>query len=120
LYVAVVLSLSAVAQSEKRVDSRIENVTVFLNRAQIDRSASARVDAGRSTLVIGGLTARLDPQSVQVSGTGRFTILGVTHRHNFLNEFTLPPRLRVLKDSLQLLKDQIQLTQTNKEIANKE
>src|SRR5690606_19687868 len=40
--------------------------------------------------------------------------------HNFLNEFTLPPRLRVLKDSLQLLKDQIQLTQTNKEIANKE
>ncbi len=120
VFVAVVLSLPAVAQPEKRVDSRIENVTVFLNRAQINRGATARVDAGRSTLVIGGLTARLDPQSVQVSGTGRFTILGVSHRHNFLNEFTLPPRLRVLKDSLQLLKDQIQLAQTNKEIANKE
>lgn len=120
VFAAIVLCSPAVAQTEKRVDSRIENVTVFLNRAQINRSAAARIDGGRSTLIIGGLTSRLDPQSVQVSGTGRFTILGVSHRQNFLNEFTLPARLRVLKDSVQLIRDQIQMIQANKEIANKE
>ncbi len=117
---AVVFNLTATAQPEKRIDSRIGEVTVFLNRAQVNRSTTARIDAGRSTLVIAGLTSRLDPQSIQVSGTGRFTILGVTHRQNYLTEFTLPPRMRILKDSLQLLKDQIQQTQANKEIANKE
>src|SRR5690606_34986460 len=102
VFAALALCSPAVAQTEKRVDSRIENVTVFLNRAQIKRSGAARIDGGRSTLIIGGLTSRLDPPGVRLSGTARFTIPGVSHRQNFLNEFTLPARLRVLKDSVQL------------------
>lgn len=107
-------------QTEQRVESKITDVTVFLNKAQVTRQVSTRVSAGRSTLVISGLTAVLDQQSVQVSGKGKVVIEGISHRQNFLNDFNMPSRLKSLKDSVELLQRQVQLEQSQKEILNKE
>jgi hypothetical protein len=41
---------------------------------------------GTSTLVLAGLSDEVDPANIQVSGTGAFTILGVQHRLNYLEE----------------------------------
>ena len=78
-------SFIADAQNEKSVESKPLNVTVFLNKAQVTRSASTQIESGRSNLVISGLSAILDPKSIQVSGKGAFSILGVSHRQNFLS-----------------------------------
>ncbi len=40
--------------------------------------------AGTTELVFKGLTAQLDPASVQVKGDGAFIVLSVTHRRDFL------------------------------------
>src|SRR3990170_2522488 len=78
------------AQLEKTVDSKITEVTVFLNKAQVTREVKTRIDAGKSTLILTGLTSQLDQQSIQVTGKGEFTILGIMHRQNFLNEINMP------------------------------
>lgn len=114
------MNMQGHTQTEQRVDSKITNVTVFLNKAQVTREVKTRVVAGRSTLVISGLTALLDQQSVQVSGKGKVVIEGISHRQNFLNEFNMPTRLKSLKDSVELLQRQVQLEQSQKEILNKE
>ncbi|HNP96926.1 MAG TPA: DUF4139 domain-containing protein [Cyclobacteriaceae bacterium] len=108
------------AQQEKKAESQITDVTVFLSQAQVTREVKSRVDAGKTELVISGLTSQLDPTSVQVSGKGSFTILGIRHKQNYLNEFNVPDKLKLLKDSLENYQKQLTIEQSQKEILNKE
>jgi uncharacterized protein (TIGR02231 family) len=120
LWFLLLLSLRLSAQQVKTVDSRISHVTVFLNKAQIERVIKTRVEAGKTDLIVTGLTSQLDPQSIQVAGKGNFVILGITHQQNYLSELNVPASLRILKDSLEYLQKQIALEQSQKEILNKE
>lgn len=113
-------SLLAFGQTEKLVDSKITDVTVFLNKAQVTREMKTRLDAGKMELVLSGLTSQLDPSSIQVSGNGNFTILGISHRQNYLTEFNVSAKLKALKDSLAGFQKQLSLEQSLKEILNKE
>ncbi len=115
-----VAGFTAIAQPEKPVDSKITRVTVFLNRAQVTRELKTRVEAGKINLVLSGLTAQLDPESVQVSGKGNFILLGISHRQNFINEFNQPKSLRVLNDSLEYYKRSLLVEQQQKDVLNKE
>lgn len=116
----VMSSLVAVAQPDSHVNSKITDVTVFLNKAQVTRVAKTKIDAGKTNVIVTGLSSQLDPQSVQVSGKGGIVILGTSHRQNFLSEFNLPKPLRMLKDSVETLQRQLVLEQSQKEILNKE
>lgn len=108
------------AQTEKTAESSIDRVTVFLNRAQIYRQVKVRVEPGKNTVVVQGLPAGLDPQSVQVRAQSRIMLLGVSHRHSFLNEFSLPASLKKMKDSIAFYNRQLLLEQQHKEVLHKE
>jgi uncharacterized protein (TIGR02231 family) len=114
------ISVIGFGQNEKAVDSKISEVTVFLNKAQVTRQANTRIEPGKISLVLSGLTSQLDPESIQVSGKGSFVILGMNHRQNYLSELNFPKSLKVLKDSIELLQKQVVLEQSQKEILNKE
>lgn len=118
--VASLLVTLVFAQEQKNVDSKITHVTVFLNRAQVTREVKTRIDAGKTDLVLKGLTSNLDQQSIQVAGKGNFTILGIAHRQNYLNEFNTPAPLKTLRDSLDYTQRQLALENSRKEILNKE
>ena len=77
--VAYLFTLSTVfGQVEKSVDSKITQVTVFLNKAQVTREAKARIEPGKTELIFSGLTSQLDPSSIQVAGKGNFIIMGMS------------------------------------------
>lgn len=87
LAVLLLVPLAAAAQPEPTapgLPSDISAVTVFLQGAQVTRTAQATIPAGPSTLRFTGLTAALDPSSLQLSAEGAFTILGVGHRIDYL------------------------------------
>jgi uncharacterized protein (TIGR02231 family) len=108
------------AQPTQNATSKITEVTVYLNRAQVTRQVKTQLNAGKTNLVVGGLASTLDPQSIQVTGKGNFIILGTSHQQNYLSEFNMPKGLKNLKDSLEFLQKQVQLEQSQKEILNKE
>jgi len=114
------ISVITFGQNEKQVDSKITEVTVFLNKAQITRDVKTRLESGKSTLILTGLTSQLDPQSIQLSGKGNFIILGISHQQNYLNELNMPKSLKLLKDSIEILQKQVLLEQSQKEILSKE
>lgn len=116
----LLLSSGVFSQQEKRTESTISNITVFLNKAQITRKVRTRIEAGKTNIIVTGLTAQLDQQSIQVSGKGAFVIMGISHQQNFLNEFNVPKPLQVLRDSLELLQRQLTVETSQKEILNKE
>lgn len=111
---------AAIAQQDKQVESAISQVTVFLNRAQVTRVVKTKVEAGKTNLVLAGLTSQLDQQSVQVSGKGSIIILGISHNQNYLNELNKPQKLRMLEDSLKVYRNQLVLEQNQMDIYTKE
>ena len=111
---------AAHGQATKPIESKITNVTVFLNKAQVTREAKTRVEAGQVDLVLSGLTSQLDPASIQVAGKGDILVMGIRHQQNFMNEFNEPPKLKALKDSLAFHQRNLALVQSQKEILNKE
>src|SRR5450432_3927422 len=122
-FLSVGLFLCVVAvfgQGDKQVESKISNVTVFLNKAQVTRHVRTNLEAGKTNIIVTGLTSLLDPQSIQVSGKGSFVILGISHQQNYLNEFNLPRALKILKDSVDYFQKQAALEQSQREILNKE
>jgi uncharacterized protein (TIGR02231 family) len=111
---------TTLAQQDKVVESKISNVTVFLNKAQVTRQVKTRIPEGTSNLVISDLSALLDPNSIQVSSKGNFILLGISHQQNFLNEVATPGRLRILNDSLQEVQNKINFETIQKQLLDKE
>ena len=68
----------------KTVTSKIEKVIVFTQGAQILRTAKTSFSGGKTQLVFGGISPKVDKESIQVKGKGAFTIQSVIHQNNHL------------------------------------
>ncbi|GEP93966.1 DUF4139 domain-containing protein [Chitinophaga cymbidii] len=88
IYLSLLLSITcfyANAQTKKQtVQSKIDKVTVFMQGAQVMRSATTSIPAGTTTLVFPQISPELEEKSIQVRGQGPFTILSVSRERNYL------------------------------------
>lgn len=74
LFSAVFILGSVGHAAEIRVPSRIDGVTVYPSGATVTRLAEVELPAGQHRLLIGGLTDRLDPNSLRVEGAASATL----------------------------------------------
>jgi len=91
---------------EKELKTEINEVTVFLNGAQVFESGNTSIPNGNTILKIKNLSPYLDEKSIQVKADGDFTILSVNHKFNYLNELKKDEKT----DSLKKLVDILDLT----------
>jgi uncharacterized protein (TIGR02231 family) len=91
------------AEGERPISSRITEAKVFLSGAQVARSASTTVPVGSSTLIFTGLAEALDPQSIQVTGKGGYSVLSVNHRINYLTESPKKKEIADLQERIKAL-----------------
>ncbi|OFX25786.1 MAG: hypothetical protein A2033_10710 [Bacteroidetes bacterium GWA2_31_9] len=117
------------SNNEKVLNSTVKNVTVFLNSAQVNRSANFSLDAGTTDLIFEGISPFINSKSIQVKGTGKITIIDVKYRilqpEIELPTFTtLPPKIindiKLLEDSLNDLSFDIDDILNKKEVLNLE
>lgn len=85
-FIGLVLCLYTSAQTKKNIDSKIEKVTVFLEGAQVQRTAKTSLTAGKYELVFTNISPSIDKQSIQVKAEANVTVLSVIHQQNFLKE----------------------------------
>lgn len=71
----ILITVSARANDEKIVDSKISQVTVYSQGAQIYRNATYAVSKGITEVIIEGISPRIDSKSLQVKATGNAIIL---------------------------------------------
>ncbi len=116
------LPFLAQAQAKKPlpVDSKIEKVTVFLKGAVIERSAKPVLTAGTSTIVIGGLSPKVDKQSIQVKADQKITILSVVHQLNFLKEQEAREEITAIETQKKAIQEKMQLTITQTNVFKQE
>ncbi|MFN9324912.1 MAG: DUF4139 domain-containing protein [Flavobacteriales bacterium] len=104
LIISALLPFTVLAtEGERPITSKIVDAKVFLSGAQVARTASATVPAGTSLFVFTGLAQGLDPQSIQVTGKGGYTILSVNHRMNYLTESPKKKEIEDLKERIKKL-----------------
>jgi len=111
LLVAVSLFFITIAAQadDQKIESKVQKVVVFLNGAQVTRTAMVHISPGNSTLVFENISPGIDVQSMQVHANGEFTILSVKHE---LNYFNAPGKQKQIEDLLtqqKALRDQIDL-----------
>ncbi len=94
-------AIAVAARPSHHVDSEVDAVTVFLDRAMVERVAQVTLAAGESTIVLPELPANLWDHSLQVSGTGPpgTTVLEVQSRNRFVTAEP-SPEIRRLEETL--------------------
>jgi len=100
------------ALEDKAISSTIKQVTVFLSGAQVERTAQVEMPKGSLRLVFKGLSAEADPASIQIGGTGGFTILSVKHRLDHGAPPTTSSEVKELEEKIKALGEHIQNDQS--------
>jgi hypothetical protein len=103
------IAIASKADDGQKISSKVQKVTVFLNGAQVTRTALVNISAGTSTLVFSNLSPGIDVQSLQVNAGGEFTILSVKQELDFLNEELKQKQLLDLLAQQKLIRDKVSL-----------
>mgnify|MGYP000129663425 CR=1 FL=1 len=95
--------------NDKKIPSKINEVNVYLNGAQINRSAKFNLDPGTSELKFIGLSPKVDENSIQISGLQSVSILSMDFGINYLNKSENSPEVELLQDQLKQYQNKIAL-----------
>ncbi|TFG58284.1 MAG: mucoidy inhibitor MuiA family protein [Spirochaetales bacterium] len=87
------------------VESVIESVTVFGDRAQIFRKAAVTLKAGDHRLLFAGLPEELEESSVQVSGSGGGVLKDIRTRQVYFADIPESERRLLYKEKLKIEDD---------------
>ncbi len=110
LFLASILGLLVNTQannSTKIVDSKIKDVTVYRQQAKVSNEATVSLNAGTTEIVFKDISTQMNPNSIQVAVKGDITLLAARYETNYLNKNEMPPRIKIVYDSLELLSDKV-------------
>ncbi|MDR0559969.1 MAG: mucoidy inhibitor MuiA family protein [Prevotellaceae bacterium] len=105
------MEIKAQQDNATAVKSTVSGVTVFIRGAEVQREGMAQLRAGAQQLLFDNLPQNINAQSIQVSGQGNFTILGVIHRINHLKPAEKSKEVIDLEKSEEELNDKIEQNQ---------
>jgi len=115
LLILCLLSSGLFAQENKvnEIKTEVNEVTVFLEGAQITSRKTVDLTAGISVLKFIGLSPFIEAKSIQVKADGELTILAINHQQNFIDKLEKPKELSDLESKLDLLDEKINLENTH-------
>jgi uncharacterized protein (TIGR02231 family) len=106
---ALILMLSDLSsQAEKEIKVEIKHVTVFPDRAQVEHETSVSFQPGKTILKLSALSPYIDVQSIQVKGSGDFTILSVNHQNNYLQNLEDSPEVKSIRKQIEALQMKVE------------
>ena len=107
-------ALSAQVVHDLEVESKIEDVTVFITGGEVHRTAKVNIKEGRNKLIFTGISTVADNKSVQFTSDKSFGLVSVSSEIDYLSIGQKNDRVTVLKDSLDLLKGKLKDYQNEK------
>ena len=96
------------ADTEKNIKAEIKKVTVYPDRAQMTHETAVEIPAGKTILKLSGLSPYIDARSIQVKGTGNFTILSVNHQNNYLQNLEDLPEIKNIRSQIEALQRKVE------------
>lgn len=93
-------------EKEKKVTTEIKSAIIYLDGAEIHRSKTVNLEKGRTKVIFTGLSPKFNPKNIQVTTTHDVELLAISHRVDYLTNVKEKPRVKQLKDSLDLIKQE--------------
>jgi hypothetical protein len=87
--------------------SAAKEITIYKSGAQVLRTASVTVPAGRSEIVFKALSPQIKENTIQVKAGEALTIMSVSFRVNYLEELSKQQEIKQLETQLNSLTDRI-------------
>lgn len=122
-YTFILLSASIVGYSqepERKVSSQIKEVTVFLQGAQVLRSASVDLKPGTNTIILNGTSPHVQDNSIQAEINAGAKIVSASFRINHLKDLKQSDASIALDKDRERLNDLISTERTSLEIYTEE
>jgi uncharacterized protein (TIGR02231 family) len=92
----IISSTLSFGANETKVNSKIKNVTVFLNGAQVFRKANFNIKKGVTDIVFDSISSNINANSIQVKGKGNYIILDTKYKYHQPARPTTPPAIPTL------------------------
>ena len=105
---------------EKVVKTDVNEVTVFIEGAQITRKKQIELGPGKTLIKFVDLSPFIDGKSIQVKVDGELVVLSVTHLQNFLDKPARSQDMIRIESQLKEIEDKINLENTHLSILNEE
>ena len=106
--------------TEKEIKTEVNEVTVFIDKAQITRKKSVELMPGISILRFVNLSPFIDAKSVQVKASGDVTVLAVNHQQNFIDKLEKSEEVKGIEVRLNDINAKINLEETYLSILKEE
>ena len=107
-FLIILLPSILLAENEIEIKSKIKKVNLFLTGAEINRKAKISVKAGNNVYIIKGISPYMDKNTIQITGKGNFTILGVSSQTNYLQKVPSDSKIYLYKDSVNYYKKSVE------------
>ncbi|MCM8569991.1 mucoidy inhibitor MuiA family protein [Gramella jeungdoensis] len=101
---------------EKNLNTKITDVTVFLQGAQVTRKGETRISSGETKIILENLSPFMDDKSVQVKAEGDFTVISVKHKLDYLNEREKSNEIDSLQERIENIESQIALQESRLQV----
>lgn len=116
-----ILTLSGPLQTDSiKVNTQIDHVTVYQNQAQVHRSYQHQLSVGESTLIFENLSEFLLEESIQLTGSGAWTLVSLSVQQSFKDQLPSTSKINALNQRKEELQDQIVAKQSELEVIKKE
>lgn len=107
--------------AQANVTSKITQVTVYLQGAQLVHTAETQVSQGKQTVVFTGLSADMQPESVVLECSNRNVVFqSVSIRNNYLKEQTPNAKIAELQEKSALVEEKLAVLRAEKSVYAKE
>lgn len=105
---------------EREIKTDVNEVTVFIEGAQITRKKIIDLTQGVSILKFTGLSPFIDAKSIQVKANGNVTVLSVNHQQDYIDILKKPKELTDLELKLEIIENKLKLESTYLDIITEE
>ena len=102
--------------TNRTLSNKIEQVTIFLEGAQVTRTGNITLPTGKSAIQLKDLSPYIDGKSVQVKATGSFTVLSVNHNLNYLSPLRKDERVDSITRATEKLELQVTKLKSRKSV----
>lgn len=109
LLLFTLLSTSLLFSSNNKIDSKLNDVTIYLNGAQISRNTEIIVPIGTTEYTFSNLSPNIQESSIQISGLQQASLLSINYGINYLDKRQNTEEITTLKAQIESLKDKISI-----------
>ena len=107
---SMILWFTGTMATEKKVESKIREVTVFLNNAQIERTATVRLVSGEQFIIFKGLETAINTGTLRAGSPSDVIINEIMHNSEYIveeSDVNNDPLIRSLQRKIRSLNDSI-------------